>query len=103
MVKDPTKPVFTISVAAELVGLHPRTLMLYEKEELISPHRTETDRRMFSPLDLQKVQFIQHLTQQRGLNLAGVKLMLSAIAWCEEKGLNLREFLFSDFKPASPF
>ncbi|MDR5684367.1 MAG: MerR family transcriptional regulator [Armatimonadota bacterium] len=68
-------PVYVISVAAELVGLHPRTLRIYEEKGLIRPAR-RNQIRLFSDRDLQRVQLIRYLTREVGLNLAGVKLFL---------------------------
>src|ERR1700676_1803268 len=74
---DVDKPLYTISVAAEILETHPRTLMLYEDANLIEPHRTTTNRRRYSQRDISKVQAIQHLTRERGVTLAGVRHILS--------------------------
>lgn len=68
-------PVYVISIAAGLVGLHPRTLRIYEEKGLISPAR-RNQIRLFSDRDLQRVRMIRYLTREVGLNLAGVKLFL---------------------------
>ncbi len=70
------RPVYVISVAANLAGCHPRTLRIYEEEGLVDPARTQTNIRLYSDEDLRKVRVIRYLTQQRGVNLAGVKLLL---------------------------
>ncbi|HEX2910213.1 MAG TPA: MerR family transcriptional regulator [Chloroflexia bacterium] len=70
------KPIFTLSVAAEILALHPRTLRIYEEHGLVVPHRTQTQRRRYSQNDIRKFQFIQFLTQQRRVNLEGVKIIL---------------------------
>lgn len=93
------KPILTISVAATLLGLHPRTLMLYESAGFITPHRTDTQRRMFSLQDLEHLQFIKYLTQQNGVNLHGVKFILEALSLAEKEGVNLKKMLFPSFKP----
>ena len=93
------KPILTISVAATLLGLHPRTLMLYESAGFITPHRTKTQRRMFSIKDLEHLQFIKYLTQQNGVNLHGVKIILEALSLAEKEGVNLKKLLFPSFKP----
>ena len=90
--------ILTISVAAGLLKLHPRTLMLYEREGLIEPHRTSTKRRLFSLNDLKHLQFIIYLTQKVGLNIRGVKTTLRAIDLAEKSGFNLKKALFPDFK-----
>ena len=92
------KPVFTISVAANLLGLHPRTLMLYEKNGFLKPHRTSTNRRLYSQNDLKDLQFVKYLTTSIGLNIEGVKLVLRSIEKLEDKGIDYQKTLFPDFK-----
>lgn len=70
------RPVYVISVAASLTGCHPRTLRIYEEEGLVDPVRTETNIRLYSDDDVRRVRAIRYLTQVRGVNLAGVKLLL---------------------------
>src|SRR5688500_17449002 len=70
------RPVYVISIAASLAGCHPRTLRIYEEEGLLEPVRTESNLRLYSDDDLQRVRVIRYLTQVRGVNLAGVKLLL---------------------------
>jgi MerR family transcriptional regulator/heat shock protein HspR len=70
------RPVYVISIAASLAGCHPRTLRIYEEEGLLEPVRTQTNIRLYSDEDLQRVRVIRYLTQVRGVNLAGVKLLL---------------------------
>ncbi|MDR5708847.1 MAG: MerR family transcriptional regulator [Armatimonadota bacterium] len=74
-VKTDTTPVYAIGIAAELLGVHPRTLRIYEEKGLIRPARRNRIR-LFSDHDLQRVRLIQYLTREVGLNLAGVKLFL---------------------------
>jgi MerR family transcriptional regulator, heat shock protein HspR len=68
--------VYIISIAAGLAGCHPRTLRIYEEEGLLDPVRTDTNIRLYSDEDLDRVRAIRYLTQTRGVNLAGVKLLL---------------------------
>jgi MerR family transcriptional regulator/heat shock protein HspR len=68
--------VYVISIAASLAGCHPRTLRIYEEEGLLDPVRTDTNIRLYSDEDLDRVRAIRYLTQTRGVNLAGVKLLL---------------------------
>jgi MerR family transcriptional regulator/heat shock protein HspR len=68
--------VYVISIAASLAGCHPRTLRIYEEEGLLDPVRTDTNIRLYSDEDLERVRAIRYLTQTRGVNLAGVKLLL---------------------------
>src|SRR3979490_102670 len=74
---DLDKPLYTISVAAEILETHPRPLMLYEDAALLEPHRTITNRRRYSQRDISKVQVIQHLTREKGVTLAGGPHILS--------------------------
>src|SRR4029079_7449789 len=71
----PARPVYVISVAAELVRVHPRTLRIYELEGLICPSRTHTNIRLYSENDIRRVLWIRHLTRNMGVNLAGVRLL----------------------------
>jgi len=71
-----SRPVYVISIAASLAGCHPRTLRIYEEEGLVDPVRTDSNIRLYSDEDLQRVRIIRYLTQQRGVNLAGVKMLL---------------------------
>lgn len=91
-------PILTISVAASLLGLHPRTLMAYDKAGLISPHRTSTKRRMFSGKDLEEIQFLKYLSQKRKVNIEGIKTILEAIRVTEGQGISLKRNLFPDFR-----
>lgn len=95
------EPILTISIAASLLKLHPRTLMLYEREKLTTPHRTGTKRRLFSIADLEHLQFIKFLTQKQGVNLKGTKLILEAISLAKKADLDLKKLLFPTFKPVS--
>ena len=70
------RPRYMISVAAELVGMHPQTLRIYESKGLIRPGRTAGNTRLYSEADLDRLRLIQHLTNELGLNLAGVEHVL---------------------------
>jgi len=76
LVASGRRPVYFISIAASLAGCHPRTLRIYEEEGLLDPVRTDTNIRLYSDEDLDRVRAIRYLTQNRGVNLAGVKLLL---------------------------
>ena len=67
---------YMISVAAELVGMHPQTLRIYEQRGLVRPKRTAGNTRLYSDADVERLQLIQRLTTDLGLNLAGVELVL---------------------------
>lgn len=73
---EPNKAVFVISVAAELSGMHPQTLRIYERKGLIDPFRTPGGTRRYSQEDIERLQLIQDLTNQ-GLNLEGVRRVLA--------------------------
>jgi MerR family transcriptional regulator, heat shock protein HspR len=70
------RAVYIISVAAELAGVHPQTLRIYERKGLVRPKRTSGNTRRYSNRDIEHLQEIQDLTQVRGINLAGVKLIM---------------------------
>jgi MerR family transcriptional regulator/heat shock protein HspR len=69
-------PRYMISVAAELVGMHPQTLRIYEAKGLVRPKRTPGNTRLYSESDLERLRLIQRLTTELGLNLAGVEVVL---------------------------
>ena len=70
------RPIYMISVAAELVGMHPQTLRMYEQKGLVRPKRTPGGTRLYSEADVDRLRVIQRLTTELGLNLAGVELVL---------------------------
>ncbi|HEY5432264.1 MAG TPA: helix-turn-helix transcriptional regulator [Coriobacteriia bacterium] len=69
---DSDRPLYMISVAAELTGVHPQTLRIYERRQLVSPNRSSGNTRLYSDADIERLRLIQHLTQDEGINLAGV-------------------------------
>ena len=70
---DSTRPVYMISVAAELAGMHPQTLRIYEQRGLIEPTRSPKGTRLYSQEDVERLRRIQELTSELGMNLAGVE------------------------------
>ena len=70
------RPRYMISVAADLVGMHPQTLRIYEAKGLVRPQRTAGNTRLYSEADLERLRLIQRLTTELGLNLAGVEHVL---------------------------
>ena len=68
--------VYVISVAAELAGMHPQTLRIYESKGLIRPKRTAGNTRLYSEADIERLRLIQQLTNDLGLNLAGVEQVM---------------------------
>jgi MerR family transcriptional regulator/heat shock protein HspR len=75
-VVEETRGVFMISIAADLAGMHPQTLRMYEARGLITPQRSPKNTRLYSQADVERLQRIQQLTSEQGLNLAGVVAML---------------------------
>jgi MerR family transcriptional regulator/heat shock protein HspR len=73
---DGSRPRYMISVAAELVGMHPQTLRIYEQKGLVNPQRTAGNTRLYSDADVERLRLIQRLTTDWGLNLAGVERVL---------------------------
>ena len=73
---DRLRPVFMISVAAELAEMHPQTLRMYERRGLVRPQRSSKSTRLYSLEDVERLQRIQQLVSECGLNLAGVERVL---------------------------
>jgi len=86
-------PVYVISVAADIVRVHPRTLRIYELEGLICPARTPTNIRLYSENDIRRVLWIRYLTQNLGVNLAGARLLFELE---ERLGTRLLETLITE-------
>ena len=91
--RDPSRPVYVISVAAELVRVHPRTLRIYEDEGLLCPARTSTNIRRYSENDIRRITWIRHLTQNLGVNLAGIRILFELE---ERLGMRILEQLYSE-------
>lgn len=91
--RDPERPVYVISVAASIVSVHPRTLRIYEEEGLICPARTPTNIRLYSENDVRRVMWIRHLTQNLGVNLAGVRILFELE---ERLGTRVLERLYTE-------
>jgi MerR family transcriptional regulator/heat shock protein HspR len=91
--QDPGRPVYVISVAASIVSVHPRTLRIYEEEGLICPARTPTNIRLYSENDVRRVTWIRHLTQNLGVNLAGVRILFELE---ERLGTRILERLYTE-------
>ena len=72
----PERPRYMISVAADLVGMHPQTLRMYEAKGLVRPSRTPGGTRLYSETDVERLRLVQRLTTELGLNLAGVQHVL---------------------------
>jgi MerR family transcriptional regulator/heat shock protein HspR len=91
--RDPTRPVYVISVAAGIVSVHPRTLRIYEDEGLVCPARTPTNIRLYSENDIRRVLWIRHLTRDRGVNLAGIRILFELE---ERVGARILEALYDE-------
>ena len=84
------RAVYVISVAAELAGVHPQTLRIYERKGLVDPARTEGGSRRYSDADINQLRRIQELTNE-GLNLAGVKRVLELEAMVDQMDRELSD------------
>jgi MerR family transcriptional regulator/heat shock protein HspR len=91
--RDPTRPVYVISVAAGIVSAHPRTLRIYEDEGLLCPARTPTNIRLYSENDIRRILWIRHLTRERGVNLAGIRILFELE---ERLGARVLEALYAE-------
>jgi MerR family transcriptional regulator, heat shock protein HspR len=95
-VKLRKRPVFMIGIASELIGVHPQTLRMYEQKGLLRPRKSIKKTRLYSEEDVELGRYIQKLTQEMGMNLAGVKKVLDLerrIATLEAEKSQLREEL----------
>ncbi len=91
--RDPERPVYVISVAASIVSVHPRTLRIYEDAGLVCPARTPSNIRLYSETDIRRVMWIRHLTQNLGVNLAGVRILFELE---ERLGTRILERLYDE-------
>lgn len=91
--RDPERPVYVISVAASIVSVHPRTLRIYEDEGLLCPARTPTNIRLYSENDIRRILWIRHLTRERGVNLAGIRILFELE---ERLGARILEALYAE-------
>ncbi len=90
------RPVFMIGIASELIGVHPQTLRMYEQKGLLRPRKSIKNTRLYSQEDIELGRYIQRLTQEMGMNLAGVKKVLDLerrIGRLEAENRDLREEL----------
>ena len=86
---DDDRGVFMISVAAELAGMHPQTLRMYESRGLITPKRSPKGTRLYSQQDVDRLRRIQEMTAEVGMNLAGVEKVFELEAQLERMGRRL--------------
>ncbi len=89
--RSESQPVYMIGVAANLCNVHPQTLRQYERLGLVSPQRAGAKNRLYSETDIRRVKQIQRLTQEMGVNLAGVELILRLLDDMEEMRRDLEQ------------
>ena len=77
---NPSAPIFPISIISEMIGVHQRTLRIYDEEGLLVPKRTDKNRRLYSMQDVERGKFIQYLTRDLGINLAGVRIIFHLLS-----------------------
>jgi MerR family transcriptional regulator/heat shock protein HspR len=86
-------PYYHISSVAEMYGIHPQTLRLYEREGLLTPSRSEGNTRLYSAEDLKRLEIILNLIRELGVNLAGVEVVLNMRAKIERIEAEVTEFI----------
>jgi MerR family transcriptional regulator, heat shock protein HspR len=72
---NPDKPMFPISIVADILHVHQRTLRIYDDENILVPSRSPKNRRLYSFNDIERGKFIQYLTRELGINIAGIKII----------------------------
>jgi MerR family transcriptional regulator/heat shock protein HspR len=92
---DDQRPVYFISVVAEMVETHPQTLRMYERMGLVAPCRTAAGVRLYSQADVEQVRRIQHLTQELGVNLAGVEVIFDLLREMQRLQVEMEAMLAS--------
>src|SRR5512140_2023127 len=85
---------FMISVVSEMLGIHPQTLRLYEREGFIKPKRSGGNTRLYSEEDVEKLEMILRLTRELGVNLAGVEVVLSMREKMEQMQRDMEETIY---------
>ncbi len=88
---DSEEPLYLISVAARLCEVHPQTLRLYERMGLVKPQRIGRKNRMYSDADIRRLRQIQRFTQDMGVNLAGVEVILNLLQQMDEMRRHMEE------------
>lgn len=76
---NPNTPIFSISIISNMLNVHQRTLRIYDEEGLLVPQRTAKNRRLYSMDDVERGKFIQYLTRELGINLAGVRIIFNLL------------------------
>ena len=91
--KRKSKGAYMISAVAEMYGIHPQTLRLYEREGLLKPSRTEGNTRLYTDEDLQRLEFILSLARDLGVNISGMAIILQMRERMEEMQRQIQEFV----------
>ncbi|PYV50871.1 MAG: MerR family transcriptional regulator [Acidobacteria bacterium] len=93
MTKRRSKGAYMISAVAEMYGIHPQTLRLYEREGLLKPSRTEGNTRLYTDEDLQRLEFILNLARDLGVNISGMAIILQMRERMEEMQRQIQDFV----------
>ena len=93
MTKRRSKGAYMISAVAEMYGIHPQTLRLYEREGLLKPSRTEGNTRLYTDEDLQRLEFILNLARDLGVNISGISIILQMRERMEEMQYQIQDFV----------
>src|SRR5213082_34540 len=93
MTKRRSKGAYMISAVAEMYGIHPQTLRLYEREGLLKPSRTEGNTRLYTDEDLQRLEFILSLARDLGVNISGIAIILQMRERMEETQRQIQDFV----------
>jgi MerR family transcriptional regulator/heat shock protein HspR len=91
--KRKSKGAYMISSVAEMYGIHPQTLRLYEREGLLKPSRTDGNTRLYTEEDLQRLDFILNLARDLGVNIAGIAIILQMRERMEEMNHKMQDFV----------
>ena len=93
MTKRKRQGAYMISAVAEMYGIHPQTLRLYEREGLLKPSRSEGNTRLYTDQDLERLEFILSLAREMGVNISGIAMILQMRERMEEMQRQIQEFL----------
>src|SRR3974390_2281560 len=93
MTKRKSKGAYMISAVAEMYGIHPQTLRLYEREGLLKPSRTEGNTRLYTDQDLERLEFILSLARDLGVNISGIAIIIQMRERMEEMQNQMSEFV----------
>ena len=93
MTKRKSKGAYMISAVAEMYGIHPQTLRLYEREGLLKPSRTDGNTRLYTDEDLERLEFILNLARDLGVNIAGMAIILQMRERMEEMNRQMQSFI----------